>query len=197
MNIRTATVCRKTRETDITLTFTVDGDGTCDCRTGIGFFDHMLEAFTKHGLFELDLRCRGDLDVDSHHTVEDVGLVLGEALAQALGDKEGICRYGHFTLPMDEALVLCAVDLSGRSCYVSDVRYTQASLGALDCECLDEFFRAVSMAAGMNLHLRQLSAPGNNHHLAEASFKAFAKALDRACSQEERLSGVFSTKGSL
>ncbi len=197
MNTRTATVERKTRETDISLTLALDGDGTCDCRTGIGFFDHMLEAFTKHGLFELTLRCRGDLDVDSHHTVEDVALVLGQALREALGTKEGICRYGHFVLPMDEALVLCAVDLSGRSAYVSDVTYTQASLGALDCECFDEFFRAVSMAAGMNIHLRQLSAPGNNHHLAEASFKAFAKALDMATSPEDRLSGVFSTKGSL
>ncbi len=197
MPTRSATITRKTQETDISLSLLLDGDGTCDCSTGIGFFDHMLEAFTKHGLFELTLRCRGDLDVDSHHTVEDVGIVLGEALQQAVGDKAGLRRFGHFVLPMDEALVLCAVDFSGRSCYVSDLQYTQASLGALDCECLDEFFRAVAMSAGMNIHLRQLSSGGNNHHLAEASFKAFAKALDMATMVEDRLQGVFSTKGSL
>ncbi len=174
----------------------LDGSGQCQCETGIGFFDHMLAGFAKHGLFDLTLRCQGDLEVDSHHSIEDVGLALGEAIRTALGGKEGICRYGHFTLPMDDALVLCAIDLSGRAYYAGDVRYTVPALGGLATEMLDEFFRAVATAAGMNLHLRQL-AGGNNHHIAEASFKAFAKALDMATAPEPRMAGVWSTKGSL
>lgn len=196
MESRTATVQRQTRETDIQLSLVLDGSGQCQCETGIGFFDHMLTGFAKHGLFDLTLRCQGDLEVDSHHSIEDVGLALGEAIRTALGGKEGICRYGHFTLPMDDALVLCAIDLSGRAYYAGDVRYTVPALGGLATEMLDEFFRAVATAAGMNLHLRQL-AGGNNHHIAEASFKAFAKALDMATAPEPRMAGVWSTKGSL
>lgn len=196
MDTRTATVARKTRETDITLTLALDGSGQCACDTGIGFLDHMLEGFARHGLFDLNLRCKGDLAVDSHHTAEDVGIVLGGAIREALGDKQGIKRYGSFILPMDETLVLCAVDLSGRPYYAGDVVYTVPRLGTLDTEMIGDFFYAVSYAAGMNLHLKCLSGT-NNHHMAEASFKAFAKALDMASAFEPRMPGVWSTKGSL
>jgi imidazoleglycerol-phosphate dehydratase len=156
----------------------------------------MLDGFARHGLFDLDLNCEGDLFVDSHHTIEDVGIALGEAIKQAVGDKKGIKRYGNFMLPMDETLVLCAIDLSGRPYYVSNVSYTAERIGELDTEMIGDFFYAVSYAAAMNLHFHQLSGT-NNHHLAEASFKAFAKALDMATSYEERIKDVWSTKGSL
>lgn len=196
MKNRVATVERITKETQIALTLNLDGTGKCECDTGIGFFDHMIDAFTRHGLFDLDLVCKGDLKVDTHHSIEDVGIVIGEAIKKAVGDKKGIKRYGHFTLAMDEALIQCAVDLSGRPYYASDVKYTTERIGDLETEMLAEFFYAVSYAAMMNLHLVQVRG-GNNHHLAEASFKAFAKALDMATSPEPRMREVWSTKGTL
>lgn len=196
MEARIATVERKTKETDIRVELNLDGAGICKSETGIGFLDHMLDGFARHGLFDLEVTCRGDLVVDSHHSIEDIGIVLGGAVKQALGDKKGIKRYGSFTLPMDDALVLCAIDLSGRPYFTSDVAYTADKIGEFDTEMAYEFFYAVSYAAGMNLHIRQLSGT-NNHHLAEASFKSFAKALDMAASCEERVPGVWSTKGAL
>lgn len=196
MSERTATVERKTRETDIRLVMNLDGSGTCVCETGIGFFDHILEGFARHGLFDINLECVGDIHVDTHHTIEDVGIVLGEAIKKALGDKKGIKRYGHFYLPMDEALILCAVDLSGRPYFVSDVTYTMERIGDLETEMIYDFFSAVTSAAEMNLHIMKMNGT-NNHHLAEASFKAFAKALDMATQDEPRMKDVWSTKGVL
>lgn len=196
MEQRIASVTRKTKETEITLALNLDGTGICRCETGIGFFDHMIDAFVRHGLFDLDLQCKGDLAVDVHHTVEDVGLVLGEAIRRAVGEKRALVRYGDCALPMDDALILCAVDLSGRPFLSYDVQFTVPCIGALDTEMIREFFYAISYSAGMNLHLRQLSG-FNNHHLAEGCFKAFAKALDRATVQDPRISGVLSTKGAL
>ena len=196
MESRTAAFTRRTKETDISLTLNLDGSGMCRAVTGIGFFDHMLDGFARHGLFDLEVTCRGDLDVDSHHTIEDVGIVLGEALKAALGDKKGIRRYGSILLPMDEALVLCAIDLSGRPYLGFEETYTSERIGALDTEMIHDFFYAISYSAGMNLHIRQLAGT-NNHHIAEASFKAFARALDEAVSYEPRISGVWSTKGTL
>lgn len=194
---RIATVTRTTKETDISVTINLDGTGKNNINTGIGFFDHMLNGFSKHGLFDLDITCKGDLEVDSHHTIEDCGIVIGEAIKKAVGDKKAIKRFGYFVLPMDEALVLCALDLSGRPYYVSDVTYTVPKIGEMDTEMFKEFFYAVSYSAGMNLHFKQLAGE-NNHHIAEASFKAFGKALDVATMYEERLGeAVWSTKGSL
>ena len=196
MKNRTATIERITKETQITLTLNLDGTGKCECNTGIGFFDHMINGFTKHGLFDLTLTCKGDLEVDTHHSIEDIGIVLGEAIKKAVGEKKGIKRYGHFALPMDEALILCAIDLSGRPYYVSDVTYTAERIGELESEMFAEFFYAISYSAAINLHLKQFSGT-NNHHIAEASFKAFAKALDMATSFEPRMQEIWSTKGSL
>ena len=196
MDNRIATVERVTGETRITVTLNLDGTGKSQCATGIGFFDHMLTGFAKHGLFDLELRCQGDLEVDTHHSIEDIGIALGEAIKITVGDKRGIRRYGHFTLPMDEALILCALDLSGRPFYVSDVKYTAERIGELETEMFAEFFYALSYSAAMNLHFRQLGGL-NNHHIAEASFKAFAKALDMATAIEPRIQDVWSTKGSL
>lgn len=197
MEPRIATVNRVTKETDISLTLNLDGSGQCSIDTGIGFFDHMLSGFARHGLFDLTLKCRGDLEVDSHHTVEDCGIVLGEAIRQAAGEKKAVKRYGSTILPMDEALMLCAVDLSGRPYLVFDVSYTVPMLGTMQTELFHEFFYAVSYAGAMNLHLKMLSGV-NNHHIAESSFKAFGKALDMATMYEERLNGaVWSTKGVL
>lgn len=193
---RTAAQERKTKETDIQLTLNLDGSGRADIDTGIGFFDHMLGCFAKHGFFDLALCCAGDLAVDSHHTVEDCGIVLGTAIREALGDKAGIRRYGSCTLPMDETLVLCALDLSGRPYLSFDGEFTAEKLGYMDSELVREFFYAISYTAGMNLHIRVLS-PGNNHHMAEAMFKAFARALDEAVSLDARIEGILSTKGSL
>lgn len=193
---RTAMVKRETGETSIELTLNLDGTGKCAVETGIGFFDHMIDGFARHGLFDITLRCAGDLHVDTHHTVEDIGIVLGRAIAEALGDKKGIKRYGSCTLPMDEALILCAIDLSGRPYFVSDCEYKTEKIGELDTEMIYEFLYAVAGAAGMNLHIRQLSGK-NSHHIAEASFKAFAKALDAATQPEPRMPGVWSTKGTL
>lgn len=193
---RNATVNRKTKETDISMKLNMDGAGKSNIQTGIGFFDHMLEGFTKHGFFDMDLHINGDLQVDGHHTVEDCGIVLGQAIKEAIGDKAGICRYGYFILPMDEVLVLCAVDLCGRPYLSFDAEFTVERVGDLETELVKEFFYAVSYSAGMNLHIKILS-PGNNHHMIEAMFKAFAKALDRAISKDARIEDVLSTKGSL
>ena len=193
---RSATVTRKTKETDIQIIFNIDGTGKGDISTGIGFFDHMLEGFTRHGFFDLKCKVEGDLYVDGHHTVEDTGIVLGQAIKDALDDKKGIKRFGQFLLPMDDVLVLCAIDLSGRPYYQSNVTFTTPSIGGLDTELVREFFYAVSYSAGMNLHF-QLMAGENNHHIAEAMFKAFAKALDEATTKDPRITDVLSTKGSL
>ena len=193
---RTATVTRNTRETQITLTIDLDGTGKADLHTGIGFFDHMLDGFARHGLFDLTVSVKGDTEVDSHHTIEDTGIVLGHAIAEALGDKAGMKRYGYFILPMDETLALGAVDLSGRPYLNFQAEFTVPSLGTMDTEMVREFFYAVSYSAAMNLHLKILDA-GNNHHMAEALFKAFGKALDMAVSEEPRITEVWSTKGSL
>lgn len=193
---RNSTVSRKTRETEIEVTLDLDGSGRAEVDTGIGFLDHMLEGFARHGFFDLKCRVRGDLQVDGHHTVEDAGIVLGQAIREAVGDKKGICRYGYFILPMDESLALCAVDLCGRPYLQFDCNFTVERVGELDTELVKEFFYAVSYSAGMNLHLRMLQ-PGNNHHMIEAIFKAFAKALDEATTLDSRITDVLSTKGSL
>ena len=197
MEARMATVRRVTKETEISLTLNLDGSGNCSIDTGIGFLDHMLSGFARHGLFDLDLVCKGDLEVDAHHSVEDCGIVLGEAIRQAVGEKKAIKRYGSSILPMDEALLLCAVDLSGRPYLSFDVKYTVPLLSTLQMDMLHRFFYAVSYAGAMNLHMRQLAGE-NNHHIAEGSFKALGKALDMATMYEERLQGaVWSTKGVL
>ncbi|HIX63281.1 MAG TPA: imidazoleglycerol-phosphate dehydratase HisB [Candidatus Mediterraneibacter colneyensis] len=196
METRIGTVTRKTKETDITLSINLDGTGQTQIHTGIPFFDHMLDGFARHGLFDLSVSVNGDLEVDSHHTVEDTGIVLGQAVREALGSKSGIRRYGYFILPMDETLALSAIDLSGRPYLKYDADFTVPVLGTLDTEMIREFFYAVSYSASMNLHLKILDA-GNNHHMAEALFKAFGKALDMAVSEEPRISGVWSAKGTL
>ena len=193
---RNASVNRKTKETNISMKLNIDGAGKSNIQTGIGFFDHMLEGFTKHGFFDMDLHIDGDLHVDGHHTVEDCGIVLGLAIKEAIGDKAGICRYGYFILPMDEVLVLCAVDLCGRPYLSFDAEFTVERVGELETELIKEFFYAVSYSASMNLHIKVLT-PGNNHHMIEAMFKAFAKALDRATGKDPRIEDVLSTKGSL
>ena len=193
---RTVTRTRTTKETDITVTLNLDGTGKTEIDTGIGFFDHMLNGFARHGLFDLTVHAKGDLEVDCNHTIEDTGIVLGQAILEAIGDKAGIKRYGHFMLPMDETLMLCAIDLSGRPYFVMDCDFTVDRVGEFDTEMVHEFFYAVSYSAGMNLHLKMLDG-SNNHHIIEAAFKSFAKALDRAVMYDERISDVLSTKGSL
>ena len=196
MERRIGSCIRKTKETDISLTINLDGQGCNKIDTGIPFFDHMLDGFARHGLFDLDVKVKGDIEVDSHHTIEDVGIVLGKAVADALGDKAGIKRYGYFILPMDETLALCAVDLSGRPYLKYQADFTVPRLGTMDTEMVREFFYAVSYSAAMNLHVKILE-DGNNHHMAEALFKAFGKALDKAVSMEPRITEVWSTKGTL
>ena len=193
---RIVNVTRKTKETDIFVNLNLDGTGKSHIATGIGFFDHMLEGFSKHGFFDLTCEANGDLCVDGHHTVEDTGIVLGQAIKDAVGDKKGIRRYGYFILPMDEVLALCAVDLCGRPYLQFDCDFTTNKVGELDTELVREFFYAVSYSAGMNLHIKILT-PGNNHHMMEAIFKAFGKALDMATGYDERINDVLSTKGSL
>ena len=193
---RKAEVIRQTKETDIQVKIELDGVGQSSIATGVGFFDHMLEGFSKHGFFDLDVKVKGDLHVDSHHTVEDTGIVLGQAIAQALGEKKGIKRYGNFLLPMDETLVLCAIDLGGRPYFNFDIDFSTEKIGEFDTELIREFFYAVSYTSKMNLHFKLLSG-GNSHHIAEAIFKAFAKALDEASSYDQRVNGILSTKGSL
>lgn len=196
MENRAATIHRVTKETDIQLTINLDGTGTAEIDTGIAFFDHMLSGFARHSLFDLSVAVKGDLDVDCHHTVEDTGIVLGQAIAKALGNKAGIKRYGSFLLPMDETLALCAIDLSGRPYLNYQAQFTAERIGNLDTEMIREFFYAVSYSSMMNLHLKILDG-GNNHHMAEALFKAFGKSLDMAVMKEPRIKEVWSTKGSL
>lgn len=193
---RNAVVNRITKETDISLKLEIDGKGVSQIDTGIGFFDHMLEGFSKHGFFDLHVKVNGDLHVDCHHTIEDTGIVLGEAIKKAIGDKIGIRRYGSCILPMDETLVLCAIDLSNRPYLVFDAEFTTDRVGYMDTEMVKEFFYAISYSTGMNLHIKVLSGT-NNHHIIEGIFKAFARALDEATSKDERITGILSTKGSL
>lgn len=193
---RCATVTRKTRETDIEITINLDGKGESNISTGVGFFDHMLTGFAKHGFFDLDVKVKGDLEVDCHHTVEDTGIVLGEAIKKALGDKKSIKRYGSFLLPMDETLVMCAIDLSGRPYLVYDAKFNVDKVGEFDTEMAKEFFYAISYSAGMNLHIKEMYGE-NAHHIIEAMFKGFAKALDEATLIDERVEGILSTKGAL
>ncbi len=193
---RTATITRKTKETDIKAVLDLDGRGKADISTGIGFFDHMLDAFTRHGLFNLDFTVKGDLNVDAHHTIEDSGIVLGKAIKEAVGDKAGIKRYGSIILPMDETLVLCSVDLCGRPYMVYDLTFDTEMVGEFPTEMAREFFYALSYSAEMNLHLRQISG-SNSHHIIEAAFKAFSVALDAAVTIDPRIEGINSTKGSL
>ena len=193
---RTATITRTTKETDINMNLNLDGEGMSNIHTGIGFFDHMLEGFAKHGFFNLDVAINGDLDVDGHHTVEDAGIVLGTAIKEAVGDKKGIKRYGYFILPMDDALALCAVDLCGRPYLQFDCTFPNDMVGGFDTSLVREFFYAVSYSAGMNIHIKMLSGE-NSHHMIEAIFKAFAKALDEAVAYDPRIKDVRSTKGAL
>ena len=194
--MRTAKIERKTKETDIVLELNLDGSGQAEISTGIGFFDHMLNSFARHGFFDLKLSVKGDLEVDCHHTIEDVGIVLGQAIEEARRGNEGITRYGHCILPMDETLCLCALDLSGRPYLNFDMTFTTDRVGGFDTEMVKEFFYAISYSAGMNLHFKVLSGT-NNHHIIECMFKAFAKALDEATIRDERITDVLSTKGSL
>lgn len=196
MVTRQATVTRKTQETNIKISLSLDGTGVSNIETGIGFFDHMLTGFAKHGLYDMDVRVSGDLEVDGHHTVEDTGIVLGQAIAQALGDKKGIKRYGSMILPMDETLVMSAVDLCGRPYFVMDADFDAPMVGDFDTQLVREFFYAVSYSAAMNLHLRVITGM-NDHHKIEAMFKAFAKALDEASTFDPRITDVLSTKGAL
>ena len=193
---RTSEINRKTKETDISVRLSIDGSGKSSIDTGIGFFDHMLEGFAKHGFFDLDCKVDGDLRVDGHHSVEDTGIVIGNAIKEAVGDKAGIRRYGHFILPMDDALVLVAVDLCGRPYFSFDAQFDVPMIGEQDTQLIREFFYAVSYSAEMNLHIKVLDGI-NGHHIAEAMFKSFAKALDMATSYDERIEGILSTKGTL
>lgn len=193
---RTASCTRTTKETDIDLTLNLDGTGKTQIDTGVGFFDHMLDGFARHGLFDLTVKVIGDQDVDCHHTIEDTGIVLGQAILEAIGDKAGIRRYGHFMLPMDETLALCAVDLSGRPYLRFQSEFTAERIGDMDTEMIKEFFYAVSYSAMMNIHLRILDGE-NSHHMAETLFKSFGKALDMATLPEPRIQEAWTTKGSL
>ena len=193
---RSATGTRKTQETNITLELTLDGSGKADIHTGIGFFDHMLTLLSKHGLFDLILRCEGDLTVDAHHTVEDVGICLGKAFADALGDKTGIVRYGVAYAPMDEALVRAIVDLSGRAYTVCTLNTREERIGDFPTSLCTEFFRAFADNGRMNLHIDQIRGE-NGHHIIEAAFKAIALSLREAVRRDERIVGVPSTKGVL
>jgi imidazoleglycerol-phosphate dehydratase len=195
--MRTANIARKTSETYITLTLTLDGTGKADARTGVGFLDHMLTLFARHGRFDLAVTCQGDTQVDDHHSVEDIAIALGQALAQALGDKRGITRYGNMPLPMDEALVLCAVDISGRSCLRYGLTIPAQKVGTFDTELVEEFFTAFTRAAGITLHLRQLDGT-NTHHIIEAAFKGVGRALGQAVAIDPAYADeIPSTKGVL
>lgn len=193
---RKSSVNRTTYETDIKMELLIDGEGKSDIDTGIAFLDHMLILFSKHGLFDLKVKVKGDIEVDCHHTIEDVGIVLGQCIAQALGDKKSIKRYGHILLPMDETLVLCALDISGRPYLAFDASFTVPAVGGYDTEMVEEFFRALCIGAGINMHLK-IIAGKNNHHMIEALYKAFGRALDDGVQLDERVKGVPSTKGML
>jgi len=193
---RTATVARKTTETDITLCLNIDGSGASKISTGIPFFDHMLTALARHALFDLELSCNGDLEVDFHHTVEDCGIALGKALENALGDKRGIRRFGHAYAPMDDALVRCVVDLSGRSFLHYSIKTKKMYAGDFPIQLLEEFFRAFTNNVQANVHVELLYGR-DAHHIIEAAFKALAKALDFACQRDTRTSEIPSTKGKI
>lgn len=193
---RRAKIARKTKETDITIDFSIDGTGSCNVNSGIGFFDHMLDAFTRHGLFDMTAEIRGDLQVDCHHTIEDTGIVLGNAIKKACGDKRGITRYGSSILPMDETLVMVAIDLSGRPYFSFEADFPTEKIGYMDTEMVKEFFYAISYSAAMNLHMKVIT-PGNSHHMCEALFKAFAKALDEATMIDPRIKDAMTTKGTI
>lgn len=193
---REAELSRKTNETEVSLNICIDGSGNAEVDTGIGFFDHMLCLFAKHGLLDLSVKAKGDLYVDSHHTVEDVGIVLGRALKKAIGDKQSIKRYGTSFVPMDESLALVSVDWGGRPFLVFDVDLKPGKIGEMDTELVEEFFRAVSVNSGMNIHIKALYGT-NKHHMTEAVFKAFGKAIDEASTFDERINEIMSTKGEL
>ncbi len=193
---RQAGIERRTSETDISLSVSLDGDGGSEIVTGVGFFDHMLTHVARHGLLHLTVTATGDLHIDDHHTVEDVGIALGQALREAVGDKARIARYGFAFVPMDEALVSCALDWSGRGLLVSDFAFSSPKIGTFDTDLVTEFFRAVAANAGLTLHFEQRRG-ANAHHIAEAAFKAFGRALDMAKRHDERVLGIPSTKGSL
>jgi len=193
---RKANINRKTKETDISLKLNIDGKGESNISSGVGFLDHMLESFAKHGLFDLNVKCQGDLVVDCHHTIEDIGIVLGSAIKDALGDKKQIVRFGSTIIPMDESLVLVSLDLSGRPYLSFDYKFDIERVGYFDTEMVKEFFYAISYSAGMNLHIKVLEG-GNAHHVIEAIFKAFAKSLDYATLKDPRIIDVLSTKGDL
>jgi len=190
---RTATITRKTAETDIRMKLNIDGSGVANIETGIGFFDHMMTLFTRHSLMDIDLKAKGDLEVDYHHTVEDVGIVLGQAIAKAIGDKKGIRRYGHAYVPMDEALSRVVIDLSGRTYLEYRVSAARKKCGDFPLQLMEEFMRALANEAGMNLHIEHFYGR-DAHHLAESIFKALARALGDACRIDPRVKGVPSTK---
>ena len=193
--MRSAVLERTTSETQIKLSLDIDGSGTSEISSGIGFLDHMLTLFAKHSGFNLEVSCTGDTYVDGHHSCEDIGIVLGSALREALGDKRGISRYGDIILPMDEALILCACDVSGRSCLVFDADFPTEKIGSFDTELVQEFFEAFTRSSGITLHIRKLSG-ANSHHIAEGIFKAFARCLAKACGiDEKRKDEIPSTKG--
>ncbi len=194
--MRRVTITRVTGETDICVTLDLDGTGVVDVDTGVGFFDHMLDAFGRHGLFDLTVRCAGDLQVDAHHTVEDTGIVIGQCFAEALGDKVGVARFSQAFVPMDEALVLACVDLSGRGELFWDVPVPVPSIGTFDSQLAHEFFAGLARDAGATLHMRELAGE-KGHHIVEAAFKAAGRALRFACEPDPRVCGVPSTKGSL
>ncbi len=196
MDKRTATLKRTTKETDVEISLDIDGAGEANVGSGIGFFDHMLILFAKHGLFSLTVKAQGDLVIDGHHTVEDIGIVLGQALAKAAGDKAGIRRYGHVYVPMDEALVLVVVDFSGRPFLAFDAELGQGRIGEFDVELTEEFLRAVAVNAGVTLHVKLLSGK-NRHHIVEAIFKALGRALSQSLERDPRVQGVPSSKGML
>ncbi len=193
---RKTSINRKTKETDISLELNIDGKGNSNVSTGVGFLDHMLESFARHGLFDLDVKCEGDLIVDCHHTIEDIGIVLGQAIKKALGDKKQIVRFGSTIIPMDESLVLVSLDLSNRPYLTFDYKFDVERVGYFDTEMVKEFFYAISYSAGMNIHIKVLEG-GNAHHVIEAIFKAFAKSLDYATLKDPRIIDVLSTKGDL
>jgi imidazoleglycerol-phosphate dehydratase len=193
---RTAKVDRKTKETDITVDLNLDGSGKAEIQTGMPFFNHMLEIFARHGLFDLKLRAKGDIDVDYHHTVEDVGLTLGQAFKEGLGDKQGICRFGEASVPLDETLAQVVVDLSGRPYLSYNVKIRPGRVGDFDTDLPHEFFQALANQLGMNLHINMIQGE-NPHHIIEACFKALARAMERATRIDPRIQGVLSTKGSL
>ena len=194
--IRQGRVNRNTKETDIEICWVLDGDGNSDVNSGIGFFDHMITALAKHGQFDITLACQGDLDVDGHHTVEDVGICLGQAFAQGIGSGQGISRFGSAFVPMEEALVHAAVDISGRPYLQADMNFPQTQVGQFDSYLTLDFFRALTVNAGITLHLRQICGD-NSHHIIEAAFKAVAQALRQASTENKTIKGALSTKGSL